>query len=188
METIKEKEAGQSQEIAHHIHIEEYLAPYVATPMDVVEKMLDMANVTSDDVVYDIGCGDGRIAIMAAEKFGAYSFGIDIDPHWVLESTKNAKKAGVENRTTFFRGDATSATIPDATVVALYQHLKPNEALRPLFESQLDSGARVVSHNYPIPGWGQNEVAVTKIRDHSIYLYVVDARDFQGHNIPYFVG
>ena len=152
------------------------LAPFVPTPMIVVEKMLEMAQMNEDDFLYDLGCGDGRIVIAAAEKYGTRGVGIDISPVRIEESREWAKKAGVEDLVRFFVGDATQTDISGATVVTLYLLPESNEILRPLMEAQLEPGARVVSHNYHIPGWEDRESASAELKDstgknHTIFLY-----------------
>lgn len=152
------------------------LAPYIATPMNVVERMLEMAEVHAEDVLYDLGCGDGRIVIAAAEKYGARGVGIDIDPARIQESRAWAEKAGVEKLVEFRVQDATKTDISPATVVTLYLLPESNELLRPLLEEQLKPGARVISHNYRIPGWEDREIEATTLTDstgleHSIFLY-----------------
>jgi predicted O-methyltransferase YrrM len=152
------------------------LAPYVATPLEVVAKMLEMAEVDSDDIVYDIGCGDGRIVVMAARKYGARGVGIDIDPHRIEEAKENASNAEVEHLVKFYLGDATKMNFSRATVVALYLLPESNEILRPMFERQLKSGTVLVTHNYRIPGWKEKEVDAFYMKDeygksHSIFLY-----------------
>jgi len=142
----------------------------------VIEKMLELAAVNRDDVLYDIGCGDGRIVILAAQKYGARGIGIDINPQRIIESKKNAWNAGVEDLTRFFLGDAMNVDISEATVVALYLLPESNALLRPQFEKQLKPGTYVVSHNYRIPGWEEKEVHVISMDDkkgknHSIFLY-----------------
>ena len=154
----------------------EDLAPYVATPIEVVAKMLEVAEVTSDDIVYDIGCGDGRIIVMAAEKYGARGVGIDIDPVRIEEAKENAKSADVENLLRFYLGDATKMNFSEATVVTLYLLPESNAILRPMFDKQLNPGVRVVTHNYRIPGWEDKEVESFYLDDefdknHSIFLY-----------------
>lgn len=154
----------------------EDLAPYVATPMEVVAKMLEVAGVDSDDVVYDIGCGDGRIVVMAAEKYGARGVGIDIDPVRIEEAKENARSANVEHLLRFYLGDATTMNFSEATVVALYLLPESNAILRPMFDEQLKSGALVVTHNYRIPGWKEKEIGTFYVKDewdkeHSIFLY-----------------
>jgi hypothetical protein len=154
----------------------EDLAPFVGTPMPVVEKMLELAKVDSQDVVYDLGCGDGRIVIAAAKKYGARGVGIDIDPQRIRESKANVDSAGVEELVKFYLGDATKVDISKATVVTLYLLPESNELLRPKLEKELKSGTYVVSHNYAIPGWENKEVEVASVNDeegdkHTIYLY-----------------
>src|ERR671919_1136131 len=95
-------------------------APFVATPYDVVERMLTLAKVGPDDVVYDLGCGDGRIVIAAAQKFGARGVGVDIDPRLIVQAEANARTAGVQNRVKFIIGDAMKVDVSNATVVTLY--------------------------------------------------------------------
>ena len=152
------------------------LAPYLPTPMVVVEKMLELAMVDQSDVVYDIGCGDGRIVIMAAEKYGARGVGIDIDPRRIKQSKEGAKNAGVEELVEFRLGDATEMDISEASVVTLYLLPESNELLRPQLEKQLKPGVYVVSHNYSIPSWEEKEVEAASMKDekgkdHTIFLY-----------------
>ncbi len=152
------------------------LAPFVPTPGEVVEKMLQMAGVTARDVVYDIGCGDGRIVITAARKYGAHGVGIDLDKTRIDESVANARKAGVEHLVRFICMDATRADVSDATVVTLYLLSESNQLLRPMLEAQLRPGSRVVSHNYAIAGWESRQVVATSVidlegRSHSIFVY-----------------
>jgi hypothetical protein len=154
----------------------EDLAPYVATPRPVLDAMLAMADVGPDDVVYDIGCGDGRIVIAAAERYGARGVGIDIDPERVRESRENASKAMVEHLVRFVGGDATKVDISPATVVTLYLLPESNALLRPKLERELAPGARVVSHNYVIPGWESRLADSAQIwdgldKEHAVYLY-----------------
>jgi len=152
------------------------LAPFVATPMAVVEKMLEMAGVTDQDIVYDLGCGDGRIVILAARKYGARGVGIDIDPRRIEESRALARTVGVEDRVTFLLGDAAKADISPATVVTLYLLPESNALLRPVLEEQLRPGTRVVSHNYHMPGWEDREIGYTALTTgdgelHTIFVY-----------------
>jgi len=152
------------------------LAPYVATPMGVTETMLQMAEVKSDDVVYDIGCGDGRIVIMAAKRFGARGVGIELDPERLKEARHNAREARVEHLVEFRQEDATQSDYSKATVVTMYLLPESNELFRPILEAQLPDGARVVSHNYDIPGWEDREISYQTVEswdgeEHSIYVY-----------------
>jgi SAM-dependent methyltransferase len=152
------------------------LAPYVPTPMPVVDKMLEMAEVDKDDFLFDLGCGDGRIVIAAAKKFGTRGVGIDIDPQRIAESRAAAKEAGVEDLVEFRLQDVMKADFSQATVVTLYLLPESNELLRPLLEAQLRPGVLVVSHNYSIPGWQEKEIGYATVedvtgKDHSIFLY-----------------
>ena len=131
----------------------EDLAPYAITPMFVVDKMLQLAEVSSDDIVYDIGCGDGRIIITAALEYRARGVGIDIDPKRIQESQRAASEALVEHLVEFRQEDATKSDLSPATVVTMYLLPESNELLRPILERRLKPGTRVVSHAYPIPGW-----------------------------------
>jgi len=127
--------------------------PYVATSEDVVTRMLEIAEVRPGDVVYDLGSGDGRIVITAAQRYGARGVGIEIDPYRVYQARQNAERAGVADRVTFRKQDLFEADVSDATVVTLYLLPAINRKLRPLLLEQLDPGTRVVSHNFGMGGW-----------------------------------
>ena len=131
----------------------ESLAPYVPTPYDVVNRMLELAEVTRDDVVYDLGCGDGRIVITAAERFGARGVGIDYDPERIAEANANAARRGVQDLVTFIQQDAMQADVSEATVVTLYLLSSSNRRLRPILTRQLRPGARIVSHAFRMGDW-----------------------------------
>lgn len=153
------------------------LAPWVPTPQPVVDRMLELAAVTAKDVLIDIGCGDGRIVITAARRFGTRGIGIDIDKAMIEESERNAKAAGVERQVKFVAMDATKADISEATVVSLYLLPESNALMRPILEAQLRPKSRVVCHNYAIPGWESKQVMSETVEDengdkHTIYLYV----------------
>ena len=124
------------------------LAPYVPTPQDVVERMLALADVTNDDVVYDLGCGDGRIVVTAARRYGARGVGVDIDPKRIEESVANARAAGVEPLVEFRLQDAMTVDVSPATVVTLYLLSSSNVKLRPILTRQLRPGARIVAHAF----------------------------------------
>lgn len=124
--------------------------PYVPTPEPVVEAMLDMARVGSGDVVYDLGCGDGRIVIAAASRRAARGVGIDIDADLVAEANRSARDAGVADRARFHVGDLFRSDFSEATVVMLYLSPELNAALQPQLWRQLKVGTRVVSHNFPM--------------------------------------
>jgi SAM-dependent methyltransferase len=127
--------------------------PYVPTENNVVEGMLKLAGVRSTDVVYDLGCGDGRIVIMAAKDFGAHGVGVDINPVRIQEARANAKAHSVENLVRFEEGDLFNADLHNATVVTLYLLPDVNLRLRPKLLSDLKPGTRVVSHSFNMGRW-----------------------------------
>jgi len=126
---------------------------FVPTPNDVVDKMLELAAVQPDDVVYDLGCGDGRIVIAAAQRYHARGVGIDIDPQRIAEATANARKAGVADRVRFVEGDLFEADIREATVVTLYLLTRLNAKLKPRLLQELKPGTRIVSHAFDMGDW-----------------------------------
>ena len=121
---------------------------YVPTPPEVVAEMMRLTNVTKNDVVYDLGCGDGRVVISAAKRHGARGVGVDIDPVRIKESRENARKAGVAKRLKFLEQDLFETDFRAATVVTLYLLPKLNLQLRPKLLSELKPGTRVVSHDF----------------------------------------
>ena len=137
---------------------QESLAPFVPTPQDVVDRMLALAEVTSKDTVYDLGCGDGRIVITAAKKYGAHGMGFDIDPQRIKESTENARTAGVDNLVAFKQQDVMTVDVSPATVVTLYLLTASNLKLRPLLTKELKPGARIVSHMFSMGDWEPTKV------------------------------
>ncbi|HSK08525.1 MAG TPA: methyltransferase domain-containing protein [Vicinamibacterales bacterium] len=155
------------------------LAPYVPTPEDVVERMLELGGVTKNDVVYDLGCGDGRIVITAAERYGARGVGVDIDPQRIAESEANAKKAGVEKLVSFKLEDAMKVDVSPATVVTLYLLSSSNLKLRPMLTRQLKPGARIVSHAFGMGDW--EPVKVDQFQDsrgisRTLYVWQTDGK------------
>ncbi len=152
------------------------LAPFVPTPMAVVDKMLELAGIDKDDILFDLGCGDGRIVITAAKRYGARGVGIDIDPQRIDESRRAAKEAGVEALVEFRIQDVMKADIRKATAVTIYLLPESNALLRPILEDQLKPSTPVVSHNYSIPGWEDKEITYVTIQDgtgqeHTIFVY-----------------
>lgn len=121
---------------------------YVPTPQAVVDAMLNMAKVTGTDVVYDLGSGDGRIPITAAQRYGARGIGIDLDPQRIREANENAKAAGVTDKVKFFNQDLFTSDFKDATVVTLYLLPSLNEKLMPKLKAELKPGTRIVSHAF----------------------------------------
>jgi len=130
--------------------------PFVPTPMEVVDRMLELAEVNKADVVYDLGSGDGRIVIRVAKKYGARGVGIEADPELVELSQKKAREEGVEHLVEFRVEDALKTDLSSATVVTLYMFPWFNEMLRPKLQ-KLKPGSRVVSHDFSIKGWKGNQ-------------------------------
>jgi SAM-dependent methyltransferase len=155
---------------------------YVPTPQELVDVMLDMARVGRDDVVYDLGSGDGRLIITAAKKYGASGVGIDIDPQRIAESSENAKKSGVEDRVRFLEQDLFKSDFHEATVVTLYLLSELNLRLRPQLFAQLKPGTRVVSHAFMMGDWQPDEhkTIETNGQSYDAYYWVVPA-NMSGH-------
>jgi SAM-dependent methyltransferase len=149
--------------------------PYVPTRDEVVEEMLRMADVKPADVVYDLGCGDGRIVVMAAQKFGARGVGVDIDPKRIEEARANAAKAGVADRAEFRLGDLFNADIRAATVVTLYLLPEVNLRLKPKLLRDLRPGTRIVSHDFTMGDDWPAERAL-KLSNDTIYFWTIPAR------------
>ena len=149
--------------------------PYVPTKQETVDAMLALAGVGPDDVVYDLGCGDGRIVVTAAKRFGARGVGVDIDPTRIAEARENARRAGVASRTTFHLGDLFYADIKGATVVMLYLLPSVNQRLKPRLLAELAPGTRVVSHDFDMGADWPPQKTVSLGRD-TLYLWTVPAR------------
>ncbi|MGD2295361.1 MAG: methyltransferase domain-containing protein [Candidatus Aminicenantes bacterium] len=148
--------------------------PYVPTPENVVTEMLKMADVGKDDVLYDLGCGDGRIVIIATKELGCRGVGIDIDPQRIKESRENAVMAGVEDRVEFLLMDLFEADIREATVVTLYLLSRINLKLRPKLLRELEPGTRVVSHSFDMDQWSPDESLVIDDKKQVSEPYVYD--------------
>jgi SAM-dependent methyltransferase len=148
--------------------------PYVPTPARVVERMLDLAGVSAGDVVYDLGCGDGRIVIAAVKRSGVRGVCVEVDPTRLMGSRLNARKQGVEGRIRFVERDLFKVPLHEATVVTLYLLPEVNARLRPRLLAQLRPGARVVSHDFDMGDWKPDEMATDT--GSMIYLWRVPAR------------
>jgi SAM-dependent methyltransferase len=153
----------------------EHIVPFVPTPLDVAQKMLEVAKVQSDDVVYDLGSGDGRIVILAAQKFGAHAVGVELNSDLYEESSERIRKLGLQGRAQILHENMFEVNVRHATVVTLYLLTAVNERLRPMLATQLRSGTRIVSHDFQIPGW-QPEKTVEMISKagvpNKIILYI----------------
>jgi precorrin-6B methylase 2 len=147
--------------------------PYLPTPHETVIEMLRTAGVTADDIVYDLGCGDGRIPITAAMRFGARAVGVEIDPRLIAVSRKNAEKAGLYDRVTFRQEDIFRTDIKDASVVTLYLLPGLNTLLIPKLLAELKPGSRVVSHMHDMGAWPSDRSH--RYGNSTIYLWVIPA-------------
>jgi SAM-dependent methyltransferase len=149
-------------------------APYVETPHDVVAAMLKVAGVGKTDVVYDLGCGDGRIVITAARDFGARGVGVEHSPERIRDARGLAQKAGVAGRVEFRDQDLYDADIHDATVVAIYLLPAANLRLRPKLLKELKPGARIVSHTFDMGDWKPDRTV--DMRGTKLYLWVIPVK------------
>jgi predicted O-methyltransferase YrrM len=149
--------------------------PYVPTPNEVVAQMLALAKVKGDDVLYDLGSGDGRIVITAAQKFGTRGVGVDINPERIKDANENAQKAGVTDRVKFLQQDLLQTDISEATVITLYLLPDINLKLRPELFRQLKPGTRIVSHDFDMGEWKPERVVQVQgpVRQHTLYYWVV---------------
>ena len=149
------------------------LAPFVPTPQNVVDRMLEAAAVKPGEVVFDLGSGDGRVLVTAAQKFGAKAVGVEISPKEVQSSRALIKKLKLDDRCRVIEGDLMQVDLSEANVVTMYLLTKSNEMLRPNLEKYLKPGARVVSHDYEIRGWVpvRVEEAEAHKRVHRLFVY-----------------
>ncbi|WP_257667837.1 SAM-dependent methyltransferase [Parapedobacter tibetensis] len=148
--------------------------PYVPTNQKVVEEMLKLAGVKAGDVVYDLGCGDGRIVITAAKKFGATGIGVDLNPQRIKEANENAKAEGVTDKVRFVQGDLFDFDFSQASVVTLYLLPSVNLKLRPKLLKELKPGSRIVSHDFDMGDWEAE--SVVKVGNDTIYFWTVPAK------------
>ncbi|MCS7043633.1 MAG: class I SAM-dependent methyltransferase [Bryobacteraceae bacterium] len=153
--------------------------PYVPTTERAVEAMLELAKVTKNDIVYDLGCGDGRIVVTAAKKYGARGVGIDINPERIAEARENAKRNGVEHLVKFIEGDLFEADIREATVVTLFLLSSVNLKLRPKLLAELKPGTRVVSNTFDMGDWKPDKEFTLEDNgedsylSHKFYLWII---------------
>ncbi len=149
-------------------------APYVPTPPDVVDAMLDLAKVSPQDFVIDLGCGDGRILVAAAKRFGARGYGVDIDPARIIEARAIAEAAKVADRIAFEVKDLFEVDLSPASVLTLYLFPHLNDRLQPKIMKEMQPGARVVSHGFPIGKWPPDRYDLVSGRQ--VYFWIVPAR------------
>jgi len=154
------------------------IVPYVPTPQEVVDRMLELAEVKKGDVVYDLGSGDGRIVVTAAKKYGVKAIGFEIDPQRIKESHENIKKAGVENLVEIRQQDIRTVDLAAASVLTMYLLPEVNLMIRPNIWKQMKPGSRVVSHDFDMGDW--KPLKTEQIKDgtsweHTLYLWHVEA-------------
>jgi protein-L-isoaspartate O-methyltransferase len=155
------------------------LGRFEPSPIEVAERMLQLANVTRDDVVFDLGSGDGRIVILAAKRYGARGVGVEMDPQLVGSSRRDAKRHQVDHLVTFVNADALTVDVSPATVVTLFLTPEANLLLRPKLLSQLRPGARVVSHWHDMGDWAParvDRVTPSGGRTRTVYLWIIPPR------------
>ncbi len=155
--------------------------PLVPSPPAVIEAMLKLAGVTSDDFVIDLGCGDGRIVIAAAREFNARGRGIEINPRWIELARTNALQAGVAGRVDFVQEDFFKADVSDATVVTLYLSNAVNVKLRPKLVRQLKVGSRIVSHVFDMGDWQPDKLGDAAGRMLRLWIVTAKAKALYGN-------
>ena len=166
--------------VAFHCHAQKFgaaenLGPNIPTPQAVVDRMLEAAHIKPGEMVYDLGSGDGRVVITAAQKFGARAVGVEIDPVQCRKATDKIKSLGLSGRVTILEASALRVDLSPANVVTMFFLTASNERLKPILEKQLKPGSRVLSNEFPIKGWKPMEVVHIKTgkMEHSIYLYEI---------------
>ncbi len=147
------------------------LAPYVASPVRVIDHMLDLARVKPGETLYDLGCGDGVILVEAVEKYKVKAIGVEISPKLVARAQERLERAGLQDQARVIQGDVLAVDLTGADVVTMYLSTQLNSQLRPRLERFLRPGSRVVSHDYAVPGWKPNKVETEGKQGHLIYLY-----------------
>ncbi len=150
------------------------LAPYVTSPISVVDKMLEAAGLRSGDTLYDLGCGDGRIVLAAAKGFGAKAVGIEISDALAKRARQQAENMGLQDQVKIITGDMMAVDVSPASVVSLYLMTEANDTLRPKLERELKPGSRVVSLEFKVRGWKPSRVAKVELHNHPYTIYVYD--------------
>ena len=157
------------------------LAPFVASSVRIVDRMLELAHLKPGETLYDLGCGDGRILIAAAEKYKVKAVGVEISPKLVAEARANIARAGLTDQASVIKGDLLDTDLSDADVVTIYLATSSNQKLKPRLERFLKAGARVISHDYAVPGWKPSVVERADDRHvHLIYVYEMPPTKLNG--------
>ncbi len=162
----------------HAKHYANSLAPYVVSPQQIVDRMLELADPKPSETVYDLGSGDGRILITAVQRYRAKAVGVEISDDLVRSTSDRIHRLGLQNDARVIHGDLLKIDLSPADIVTMYLATDVNEMLRPNLEKYLKTGARVVSHDYPVPGWKPKLVDkdLPQAHNHVIYLYEMPAR------------
>jgi cyclopropane fatty-acyl-phospholipid synthase-like methyltransferase len=149
------------------------IAPFVASPISVVRKMLECAELKERETLFDLGCGDGRIVIMAANEFKARGVGVDINKRLINEAIKKAKSLNLADNVTFIHDNLFNIDLSQADVVTMYLTTGANDKVRPKLEQELRSGARIITHDFSIPKWEDEQSFKFRegYRSHTIYFY-----------------
>ena len=161
-----------SRDVSEHA---KSLAPFVPSPQPIVDRMLDLAALKPGDTVYDLGCGDARVLITAAQRFRAKGVGVELSPYLVRSANESVKRLNLQNQITIKEGDLRNVDLQGADVVTIYLETNTNEMLRPILEKSLHAGARVISHDFEVRGWKPTKVERMESynRNHTIYLYTM---------------
>jgi ubiquinone/menaquinone biosynthesis C-methylase UbiE len=159
-------------------HDRNSLAPYVVSPQAIVDRMLELAALKQGETLYDLGSGDGRIILAAAQRYRAKAVGVEISDSLVRSTNDKIEKLGLKNLATVIHGDLLKVDLSPADVVTIYLMTNTNEILRPNLEKYLRAGARVISHEYAVPGWKANYVEKPEPSEkgHTIFMYVMPAK------------
>jgi len=150
------------------------LAPYVSSPISVVDKMLEAAGLRGGDTLYDLGCGDGRIVMAAAKGFGAKAVGIEISEALAKRARQQAESMGLQDQVKIITGDMMAVDVSPASVVSLYLMTEANDTLRPKLERELTPGSRVVSLEFKVRGWKPAKVEKVELHNHPYTIYVYE--------------
>ena len=157
-------------------HVRDYsnsLAPYVSSPQQIVDKMLESAQIKPGEILYDLGCGDGRILITAVERYKAKAVGVEISESLVNAVNETVRRKNLQEQIQVIHGNLLNVNLVSADVVIIYLETGSNDLLRPNLERDLRRGSRVVSHDFMVPGWKASRVETLDAfkRPHTIYVY-----------------
>ena len=167
--------AGQTPSVRELRDHSQNLAPFIASPQPIVDRMLDLADIKPGETVFDLGCGDGRVLIAAAQRFKAKGVGVELSANLVRMTNDQLKRMSLENQVRVTQGSLLETDLQPADVVILYLDTGANDMLKPKLEKQLKAGSRVVSHDFEVRGWKPAKVEKMKAynRTHTIFVYTM---------------